>query len=91
LLRSRGVVVYLHAPLEVLLDRTAHDRNRPLLQTPDRRKTLEEILRVRDPLYRQTAHIVVETSRRPPMAVAREIVAKLKKLEMHENAHARSG
>jgi shikimate kinase len=87
-LRARGAVVYLRAPLEVLLERTARDRNRPLLQTNDRRKTLEDILRTREPLYRATAHVVVETSRRPPAAVAREILAKLETLTGHENAHA---
>lgn len=88
LLRESGTTVYLYAPLEVLLERTAHDRNRPLLQTPDRRKTLEDILRVRDPLYREVADIVVETSRRPAMSVAREIVTKLGAAEDHEDAHA---
>src|SRR3990167_1933783 len=31
-LRTRGVVVYMHAPLETLLQRTRRDRHRPLLQ-----------------------------------------------------------
>jgi shikimate kinase len=88
LLRRCGTTVYLYAPLEVLLERTAHDRNRPLLQTPDRRKTLEDILRIRDPLYREVADIIVETSRRPAMNVAREIAAKLKMPEGHEDTHA---
>lgn len=88
LLRSRGTVVYLQAPLDVLVERTARDRNRPLLQTGDRRKTLEDILRAREPLYLATAHIVVETSRRPPITVAREILAKLRSLKQHANANA---
>jgi shikimate kinase len=85
-LRSRGVVVYMHAPLETLLQRTRRDRHRPLLQTTDRGKTLEEILKSREPIYRQTADIVVETSHRSPASVAREIARKLEALQTDENA-----
>jgi shikimate kinase len=89
ILRSRGTVVYLHAPLDTLLARTHRDRNRPLLQTADRRKTLEDILRVREPLYRATADLVVETDQRAPMTVAREIARKLAALHAsHENAQS---
>ncbi len=79
-LRDRGIVVYLRAPLDTLVKRTRHDRHRPLLQTADRRGVLEKILTEREPLYREAAHIVVETSSRAPMTVAREIVKKLKEL-----------
>jgi shikimate kinase len=79
-------VVYMHAPLETLLQRTRRDRHRPLLQTTDRGKTLEEILKSREPIYRQTADIVVETSHRSPASVAREIARKLEALETDENA-----
>lgn len=85
-LRARGMVVYMHAPLETLLQRTRRDRHRPLLQTTDRRKTLEEILKAREPIYRQTADIVVETSHRSPASVAREIARKLEALKVDENA-----
>lgn len=88
ILRERGTVVYLCAPLETLVERTQRDRNRPLLQNTDRRAKLEEILRVRDPLYRQTAHIVAHTASRSPLRVAREIVAQLKRFEGNEDTHA---
>lgn len=84
-LRRRGIVVYLHAPIDTLLARTHRDSQRPLLQTADRRHTLEEMLRVREPLYRQTADVVVETSHRPPLAVAREIARRIETLIPHEN------
>lgn len=84
-LRERGTVVYLRAPLETLLARTHRDRSRPLLQTADRRQTLKEILAVRDPLYRETAHLIVETDHRPAMTVAREIVRRLEGQTAHEN------
>lgn len=87
-LHSRGVVVYLHAPLETLLQRTRRDRHRPLLQTADRRRTLEDILKAREPIYRQTADIVVETAHRSPVSVAREIARKLEALQTDENAES---
>lgn len=86
-LRERGVVVYLRAPLEELLRRTRRDRRRPLLQKGDRRHTLEEILRAREPLYRATADLVVETARRAPLSVAREIAKKLKGLDLAGRSH----
>ena len=60
-LMSRGRVIYLHAPVERLLARTARDRNRPLLQTRDRRAKLEQLYRQRDPVYRQIADVVIST------------------------------
>jgi shikimate kinase len=85
-LKSRGIVVYLQAPIDTLLNRTHRDRNRPLLAAGDRRGTFEEILRVREPLYRDTAHVIVTTDHRSPLAVAQEIVAKIEALNGHENA-----
>lgn len=85
ILRERGVVVYLHAPLETLLQRTRRDRHRPLLQTTDRRRTLEDILKAREPVYRQAADMVIETSHRSPVSVAREIARKLESLLKNEN------
>jgi shikimate kinase len=60
-LRSRGTVVYLRATVKDLLNRTRHDRNRPLLQTADPRARLTELYEQRDPLYRETAHVIIET------------------------------
>ena len=80
------MVVYLHAPLETLLQRTRRDHHRPLLQTTDRRRTLEDILKTREPIYRQTADLVIETAHRSPVSVAREIARKLEVMHNDENA-----
>lgn len=60
-LRSRGTVIYLRAAVKELLNRTRHDRNRPLLQTSDPKARLAELFEARDPLYREVAHVVVDT------------------------------
>jgi len=61
-LSKHGVVVYLRASIDDLLARTMHDKNRPLLQTADPRAKLQSLLEQRDPLYREVADIVVDTS-----------------------------
>jgi shikimate kinase len=61
-LRSRGTVVYLRASVRDLLSRTRHDKNRPLLlQAADPRARLTELYEKRDPLYREVAHVTVDT------------------------------
>ncbi len=60
-LHARGTVVYLRASVKDLLNRTRHDKNRPLLQTADPRARLEELYEMRDPLYREVAHIMIDT------------------------------
>ncbi|RXZ33911.1 3-dehydroquinate synthase [Oxalobacteraceae bacterium CAVE-383] len=62
-LKSRGTVIYLRTGITQILQRTGKDKNRPLLQTPDPRKRLEEMSRQREPLYREVAHVVIETGR----------------------------
>ena len=61
-LHDTGWVVYLNVPPALLYERTRHDRNRPLLRVPDPKAKLEELHAVRDPLYREIAHLVVDGS-----------------------------
>lgn len=60
-LRTRGTVVYLRASVRDLLNRTRHDKNRPLLQAADPRARLTELYETRDPLYREVAHLTIDT------------------------------
>lgn len=62
LLKQNGFVIYLQAPLDQLLKRTAKDRNRPLLQTEDPRETLANLLRQREPFYKEVADLTYETT-----------------------------
>ncbi len=61
LLASRGLVVYLHAPIELLVARTRNDTNRPLLQNGNRGQRLRELMAQREPLYREIADLTVDT------------------------------
>ncbi|MGH8224382.1 MAG: shikimate kinase AroK [Woeseiaceae bacterium] len=72
-LGGRGFVVYLQTSVEQQLRRTEKGRERPLLANGDPHAVLEELIRVRDPLYREIADLVVATDGRRVPAVAREI------------------
>ena len=63
LLAARGTVIYLRASVNSILQRTSHDKNRPLLQTADPRRRIEELSCQREPLYSEMAHIVIDTGR----------------------------
>lgn len=62
-LHDRGRVVYLRSYPEELYRRLKHDTSRPLLQVADPMAKLRELFETRDPLYRETAHFVMETGR----------------------------
>jgi len=72
-LGGRGFVVYLHTTVKQQLDRTQRGRNRPLLDGENKEQVLEELMAVRDPLYREIADLVVETDGRRVKEVAVEI------------------
>ncbi|WP_034640606.1 shikimate kinase [Chitinilyticum aquatile] len=84
-LAANGFVIYLNASPEELYQRTAHDKNRPLLQTADPLGRLRDLHAQRDPLYREVADLVVDTSRQ---SVQGMLTLLLKELE--QNAHRKT-
>jgi shikimate kinase len=76
ILSDFGLVVYLCVPIDQLVRRTAKDKNRPLLQTDNPKQTILELLKIRDPLYREVADIVFETNG----LTVRQVASKLQKL-----------
>ena len=76
-LRARGRVIYLKSHPEELIRRLRHDTNRPLLQVADPMAKLRELFSTRDPLYRQTAHFVIETGRPSVATLVNMIVMQL--------------
>lgn len=62
-LHQRCRVIYLRANPEDVFRRLRRDKTRPLLQVPDPLAALREMVALRDPLYRETAHFVIETGR----------------------------
>jgi shikimate kinase len=62
-LRERCHVVYLRCSPDELYRRLRTDTQRPLLQVGDPRSRLRELFTQRDPLYRETAHLIVDSGR----------------------------
>lgn len=73
-LSERGTVIYLQTSVDQQLKRTARDRHRPLLQTENPRARLEELLQMREPLYREVADHVIDTDGRRVREVVQEIL-----------------
>lgn len=78
LLRNGGTVIYLRAPVKSLLRRTQRDRTRPLLRVADPAAKLGELYALRDPLYREVAHLVVDTGNQSVRSLAAQIETQLK-------------
>jgi shikimate kinase len=76
-LHERCRVVYLRSLPSELYRRLKGDSQRPLLQTADPLARLNEMFAQRDPLYREAAHIVVDTGRPSVSALVRKVQAHL--------------
>ena len=73
-LKQRGIVVYLYTPVELQLQRTFRDKNRPLLQVENPEQKLRDLLVARDPLYREVAHHIIETNQGAARDLAQRIL-----------------
>lgn len=80
MLRALGRVVSLDADEETLFRRISRRATRPLLQTENPRATLVELLRVREPLYREAADVRLDTSRLTHDEVTDAILKSIEKL-----------
>ena len=82
-MRDHGTVLYLRARLESLWERVRHDTARPLLATAQPRERLAQLIEERDPLYRDAAHLIVDTGPQSAASLVGRIVAAL---ESHDTA-----
>jgi shikimate kinase len=76
-LQERCQVIYLNSHPDDLFRRLRHDVNRPLLQVADPLTRLRDLHGLRDPLYRATAHFIVETGRPSVATLVNMIVMQL--------------
>jgi shikimate kinase len=76
-LQDRGSVIYLRANPNELWLRTRHDKGRPLLQTPNPQKTLEDLFEKRDPIYRSIADQIVETGKPSVSQLTNHLIMQL--------------
>lgn len=70
-------VVYLHTPIDLLVERVGDGAGRPWLQ-PDPETALRKLFAGREPLYREVADVVVDTSTGDAESHADQIVQALR-------------
>lgn len=75
LLRETGVVALLDTPYALLEKRLAKDHTRPLLERPDREKTMRRLYETRMPLYRRAADLAIRAGDgdAPAQALAQQL------------------
>ena len=73
---KEGGGIVRDTPLRVRQLRLKNDRNRPLLQRPDRFRFIRELHQKRMPLYRRAADVVIPT-KGSPNAVCRQVLQAL--------------
>ena len=78
LLASRGTVFYLHTPLSTQVERTAKDKDRPLLKDKDPEKVLADLQKSRQSLYEAVSDHIINTENKSGPEVANEIVKLVK-------------
>ncbi|MDQ6989239.1 MAG: shikimate kinase [Mariprofundaceae bacterium] len=61
LMQQKSTVIWLHASPEILAQRIAGDRNRPLLDGEDALQKIRALSVVRNPLYAEIADLRVDT------------------------------
>jgi shikimate kinase len=84
-LREHGVIVYLTASPEVILQRTSSDIDeRPLLIAEDKASKVEKLLNFRRPFYERAADITVNTSELDLAGVAGQIITELSEHESND-------
>jgi shikimate kinase len=77
LLRTRTRCIYLRASPDLLWRRLRRDRRRPLLQVADPEQRLRQMSAEREPLYEETAAIVITTDGLPFDRLVDEVVHRI--------------
>ncbi len=78
LLSARGTVFYLDTPIDVQLDRTSKDKDRPLLKNGDPGEILKNLHLARESLYKEVADYSVNTEGKSSQEVSSEIIKLVK-------------
>lgn len=64
LLKNYSICIYLELPVDVQYERVKGDSNRPMLQVYNNKERLQELMQIRDPLYREVAKVVVNADQK---------------------------
>ena len=63
LLKTKGVVVCLHASIETILARTSRHQHRPLLVAENPEERIRTLYAAREPIYKQSGTVILTDSR----------------------------
>jgi shikimate kinase len=77
ILKKNGVIFWLTASPETILNRTGNSNKRPLLQTENPLTRIKELLSFRKPFY-EKADIMIDTEGKSPLQIAEEIIQRVK-------------
>lgn len=80
-LQARGLVIYLRVSIAQQIERTSHDKNRPLLQSEDPEQTIRDLMKLREPFYEEVADIIIDSSRRNARALGKEICRQIRMVQ----------
>lgn len=83
-MRNNGIVIYLSAPVDVLVNRLEAEPEvglRPTLTGKSLSEEVAEVLEQRDILYRETANIIVDATHEPGQVIS-EIRALLEQMAL---------
>ena len=72
-LGENGLIFWLNASVETILERTSRSEDRPLLKVENPREKISELLAYRRPFYEQ-AGIMIETDGKTPFEITDEIM-----------------
>lgn len=83
MMRQKAITVWLRADIETLMHRVSRRNDRPLLLNDNPRKTMEDLMQVRYPIYAQ-ADIVVDSLEGPHAQTVEKVLAALKEYDAIE-------
>lgn len=89
LLREIGYVVFLKTSKEVTYQRLKYDTTRPLLQCEDPLGAIEQMLKIRVPIYEACADMVLETKDKSIVTIVQEILSSTKNLNVKAQGQER--
>ncbi len=78
-LKERGIVVYLQASVNSLVQRTSYDSNRPLIKSKNPKSSIEKLIFQRKSLYEEIADIKLESGRPNVQLLVQKIITTLNK------------
>ncbi len=78
-MKKFGHVVYLCTTAELLYSRIRYDKSRPLMQTANPLDTLKNLLKYREPYYKEVSDLIITTRKQKATIIVKRIADALNK------------